>query len=218
VISLSNKPRVVPGGAGRAAHTSWSPDDLGRPAAPAAPQRDPAAEALAARERELSEAYSLGFEEGRHEGELGEAARLRSALEAARDALDVMRANEERWTGTIEENIAALAVAVARHIVDRELASDAEIVTRIVRRALGEFPVDQPVRIRVNPNDLAIIEAHGENDSAAVMGSSKRDAHWIGDPRIASGGCVVEGRDRIIDGRVDTALERAYRRIAYTDA
>jgi hypothetical protein len=28
---------------------------------------------------------------------------------------------------------------------------------------------------------------------------------------------VVEGRERIVDGRVETALERVYRRLARTD-
>jgi hypothetical protein len=29
---------------------------------------------------------------------------------------------------------------------------------------------------------------------------------------------VVEGRERIVDGRVDTALERVYRRLTYNNA
>ena len=32
------------------------------------------------------------------------------------------------------------------------------------------------------------------------------------------GGCLVEGRERIIDGRVDTSLERAYRSIGQVQA
>jgi len=73
------------------------------------------------------------------------------------------------------------------------------------------------VRVRVNPNDLSIIEANTDKPVIAE-GEKAHDVHWIGDPRIASGGCVVEGRERIVDGRVDTALERAYRRIAYHNA
>ena len=45
-----------------------------------------------------------------------------------------------------------------------------------------------------------------------------RDASWLADARVARGGCLVEGRERIVDGRVDTALERAYRRMAQIDA
>jgi flagellar biosynthesis/type III secretory pathway protein FliH len=123
-----------------------------------------------------------------------------------------------RWTGTIEENICALAVAVARQVVGRELTTDASWVLDLVKRALLEFPIDQPVRIRVNPQDLAALEANGaaaEGLQGIVQG---RDARWVADARLAPGGCVVEGRERIVDGRVDTALERIYRRLTYTHA
>jgi flagellar biosynthesis/type III secretory pathway protein FliH len=49
-------------------------------------------------------------------------------------------------------------------------------------------------------------------------GAEQRPAHWIADAQVKSGGCVVEGRDRIVDGRVDTALERVYRRLAHQNA
>jgi flagellar biosynthesis/type III secretory pathway protein FliH len=40
----------------------------------------------------------------------------------------------------------------------------------------------------------------------------------MADSRIQPGGCVVEGRERIIDGRVDTALERLYRQLSGNNA
>jgi hypothetical protein len=40
---------------------------------------------------------------------------------------------------------------------------------------------------------------------------SEVEIRWISDVSILRGGCLMEGRERIIDGRVDTALERAYR-------
>ena len=199
---------------------AWQLDDLA--VAPlrarVAEEASAASDLAAARERELAEAYTLGFDEGRREGEQAEQARLRLTVGAAEEALETLRSNEERWNGAIEENIAALAVTVARHIVDREIASDHEIVLRLVRRAVGEFRIDQPVRIRINPNDLAILEHHSELSLTNTIGAPTPDAQWIGDPRIASGGCVVEGRERIVDGRVDTGLERVYRRLTYNDA
>lgn len=166
----------------------------------------------------VADAYALGFEEGFHEGELAEQARLRAARRATEDALDVIRANEERWSDSISENIAALAVAVARHVVDRELALDPGIVEQIVSKAIVAFPIDQPVRVRVNPNDLAVLDAAGLTAGDGMDGAERRPAHWIADAQVKSGGCVVEGRDRIVDGRVDTALERVYRRLAHQNA
>ena len=102
--------------------------------------------------------------------------------------------------------------------LDREVGTEAEVTQKIVRKALDTFPIDQPVRIRVNPQDLAVLSAYAEPGSTAMPGMPARDAVWLGDVRVLPGGCIVEGRERIVDGRVDTALERVYRRIAYKDS
>jgi flagellar assembly protein FliH len=168
-------------------------------------------------ESRVAAAYREGFDAGRVEGEAVEAARLRSAVQAADDVLAELRAGEQRWAGGIEENICALAVAVARHVIGRELREDGAAVADLVRRAVAEFPVDQPLRIRVSPQDHAMIcAACGDSAAAGMLGD--RDARWVADAQIGRGGCVVEGRERIVDGRVDTALERLYRRLTYTHA
>lgn len=173
----------------------------------------------AAWEARVREAYEKGYAEGRQEGEMAEEARLRGALRAAEDALDELREGEMRWTGAIEENICALAVIVARQVIGRELADDVEPVLELVRSALAEFPVDQPMRIRLNPNDHSAIVRLATNGADPMKKlTQERDARWLPDPAIAPGGCVVEGRERIIDGRVDVALERIYRRLTYTNA
>ncbi len=164
----------------------------------------------------IADAYAQGYEEGRTEGEIAEGARLAHALRAAQGALEELRAGEVRWAGTIEENVCALAVAVARQIVGRELREDPAAVVELVRRALAEFPVDQPLRVRVSPTDLAVLTSLREADGSPVAVAEGREAHWLGDPRVEPGGVVVEGRERIVDGRVDAALERVYRRLTYT--
>ena len=211
---------VAPGAA-----PAWAPDELGAetPGEPAAGE-EPSRAATAAVESSAVEssavdgtadAYARGVADGRADAERVERERLRGAVEAAERALDALRAGEARWTGAIEENVCALAVAVARQIVGRELRADPEMVAELVRRALQEFPVDQPLVIRVHPADLATISETAGGTAGVTAG---RSARWLGDGRVRPGGCVVEGRDRIIDGRVDTALERVYRRLTGTNA
>jgi flagellar assembly protein FliH len=173
-----------------------------------------AAEAREEQERLVREAYSRGLEEGRREGEQTEGNRLKNAVRAAELALQEVRENEERWVNSVEENICALAVAVARQVVDQELTSDPGLVEGLVRRALDEFPVGQPVRIRVHPRDQAVIESRG-GDGRLPAAIGGREVQWLADANLVPGGCLVEGRDRIIDGRIDTALERVYRRLTY---
>jgi flagellar biosynthesis/type III secretory pathway protein FliH len=209
------------------ATSPWSLEDLrggvhdprrstpgaGRPAA-----KTPAQLEAEERERQLVDAYQRGHEDGRTAGEIAEGARLRHAVQAADMALEEMRENEARWAGAVEDNLCALATAIARQIVGRELATDSTVVADLVRRALAEVPLDQPVRIRVHPNDLAVLSSMTNEDGSPVTVTAGREARWLADPRVQPGGCVIEGRDRIIDGRVDTALERVYRRLTYNNA
>jgi len=170
-----------------------------------------------AHQQALDDAFSQGFDAGREAGATAEKARLESAHTAVISLLVELREREARWTDRLEENLCALSIAVGRQLFDAELQAAPAHATSLVRRALAEFPIDQPVSIRVNPSDLASITA-----AAVAEGGqgplNRADAMWIPDARVGLGGCVIEGRDRIVDGRVDTALERIYRRLTGTGA
>lgn len=168
-------------------------------------------EEQATRELELAEAYERGRADGRAEGELAERAHLRSVTSAAEQALAEIREHEAEWAATMEPNVAALAVAIAKQLLDREIASDPQVVVSLVRSALAEFPIDQTVRVRLNPFDLERLCGAGAQGTV----DEGRPASWLADVALTPGSCIVEGRERIVDGRVDTALERLYRRLAY---
>lgn len=157
-----------------------------------------------------------GFAEGRVEG-LAEGRRLeRETLAALRLTLtavvDDVAQRQEEWLEALDENLAALAVAIARQLIGRELEGNRDAVVELVRRALSQFPVGQAITIRLNPQDLTLLSDASADESA----TTRQDARWIADPRIDPGGCVVEGPDRVVDGRLDRALERVYRSL--TDA
>jgi flagellar assembly protein FliH len=167
----------------------------------------------------IDEGYARGLADGEKKAAAAAKACVDQALQLVDQVAEQMRGVASLAPSVLEENIAALAVIVARQIVAREVSLDRELVADLIRRALTEFPIEQSVRIRVHPLDLALLTIGGATagDVAAPITSS-RDASWLADPRVARGGCLVEGRDRIVDGRVDTALERAYRRMAEIDA
>jgi flagellar assembly protein FliH len=205
------------------AQARWAPDDLVRQPTPqelaAIAEAEAATTGPDPRETMVAEAYAQGFEDGRLEGEQGEQARLRTALAAAQDALDQVRDGEQAWTGTIEENVCALAVAIARQIIAREVDAGPDVIAGLVRRAIAEFGTERQLRIRVHPQDLALLQAAGaDDDDGAERLATGREVRWVADVGVARGGCVVEGRERIVDGRVDAALERMYRRLTYTHA
>ena len=202
----------------------WSPDELefegvpfgGMPIAPISPAPQVDTTHLV-HQQALDEAFTQGFDAGREAGATAERARLESAFATVASLLGDLRERESRWTERIEENLCALAVAVGRQLFDAELQAAPAHTGVLARRALTEFPIDQPVVIRVNPSDLASITAAAVADGGQLT-VGRADTQWVPDPRLAPGGCMIEGRDRIIDGRVDTALERLYRRLTGTGA
>ena len=161
-----------------------------------------------------ADAYARGRADGEATARQLAETMIATSVQALGDAIESVRTHEVRWTSNAEENIAALAIVVARHLVQREVAADPGIVRGLVQRALSQFPIDQVITVRLNPEDVSACGSTLKPDAAGRM----RDVRWISDAHIQRGGCLVEGRERIIDGRVDTSLERAYRTVGQVQA
>lgn len=205
--------------------TPWALDELPMPdifPMSEAPSRhaemssdiDVHAHLAAERTRLEADAYARGVQDAERAARSASDARMASALSALGESIASVQLHVTRWTANTEENVAAIAIAVARHIVEREVTVDHTIVRDLVQRALSQFPLDQTITVRLHPDDAATCS------SAAVADGSGRvkDVRWVSDANIIRGGCLVEGRERIIDGRVDTSLERAYRSIGQVQA
>lgn len=199
----------------------WTPGDLPRARTRSADlgAGDPGPDAAAlaalhaeALERTRAEGFEEGMRAGRREMEEALAARVDRAVALMEAAADACREALDGWMATLEGNLVALSLAAARHIIDREVQQDPAIVAALIRRGMAAFPQDQRLRIRLSPEDLSALSAEGVGGRPLLPGG--RDMEWIPDPLIGSGGCMVEGPESVLDGRVDTALERLYWRLA----
>jgi flagellar biosynthesis/type III secretory pathway protein FliH len=171
-----------------------------------------AAEAAAERNRLVSDAYEAGFEAGRVTAEAAADAKMSSAIDTLHRAAAQIVEGKAKYLNALEDNLAALATVIARHIIGREVRGPADITADLIRRAVTEFPLDEPLRIRINPLDLSTLAVAPGGDAVRI--APGREITWVPDSRVQQGGCLVEGRERILDGRIDTALERTYRRLA----
>ncbi|MBL8981088.1 MAG: hypothetical protein JNL26_02835 [Gemmatimonadetes bacterium] len=199
----------------------WALEDLGGSGdamhyVSAADDRAPVVDVVALEQ----EAFDRGYQRGQLAGVQAEAARVRAALSAIDDALLRLQGEAEAWVGNARENVCAIAIAVARQIITREIEADPSQVAALATRALAEIPVDQPVVVRMHPDDLRVLESLPDEAGSgrATLAGDRPQVQWVADARVSRGGCLLEGRDRIIDGRIDTALERLYRRLTATDA
>ena len=161
----------------------------------------------AAQEQAVADAYAQGRADGEEAAQLRLEPEITLAVSALRDAVQSIQLHEARWLSNVEENLAAVAVAVARHIVQREVVTDPTFIRDVVLNAVSQYPMDQAITVRLNPGDLAACREILTNDVLAIA----PNIQWMADSTLQRGGCLTEGRERIIDGRVDTALERVYR-------
>ena len=204
---------------GTFASSTWTLEELHQPSlSPSnlSPNDDASLAAVsvlnAERDRLVAQAYDAGFEAGREAATTTDAVAFANAVRLLEQAATQVRENEQRACANLEENLAALAVTIARQIIGREVRSTPDLIIDLVRSAVSEFPVEQPLRIRVNPLDLSTLSV--VSDGVAIRIAPDREITWAADPRITPGGCMVEGNERIIDGRVDTALERVFRTLS----
>lgn len=147
---------------------------------------------------EASELRAAAYEEGR-EAALAE---LNFILLEAHERRDSALAGAER-------DVLRLAVKLAEKIIGREIERDDATLADIVSAALRHARQQESLTVRVNPADLPGLQAH--RDRLDPSGRA-RFIDLVADPRVAHGGCVIEGESGTVDARLDTqlrVLERA---------
>jgi flagellar assembly protein FliH len=164
-------------------------------------------------EEELEIAFQQGLERGEQKGLEKARREMKSVLVTVEKAAEQLAGIRKQWTSALEQNVSALALVVARLLVDREMEVSPEILSGLLKKALAHFPPNQSVRIRVNPADLAILTSPSDVGKGRPAPGEEREVRWISDATVGRGGCVVEGPDRIVDGRIEAALERVYRKV-----
>jgi type III secretion protein L len=179
--------------------TSWTLPDLRIAARPSTGgDTDPDAE------------YERGYADGMSAGIARGEERLQAAESLLQHAAEALNASKAPLVQDLERNLHALALAVARRLVMHELEADPELTAKLVRRALELVDPEAALAIRVHPQDL---EALKEPIAIAAGGEGIVELRWIADPDLDRGSFLLEGPQRIVDGRLDTALRSLYERL-----
>lgn len=156
--------------------------------------------------------HQAGWLEGHAAAMAERAVAAEEAAAASAAAAAALRVVAERLRAQVTSTVGALAVAMARHLVEHELQQQPALLHQLVERALALAPMNGTVTVRLHPGDLTALESLGEMPDAATSGVELR---WVGDATIGRGGCLVEGPTAIVDGRVDRALLDIYEQISH---
>jgi flagellar assembly protein FliH len=165
-------------------------------------------EELGALERE---AWEHGFEEGRRAGNAAARAEQLAAIDEQRAQtarlaaiLQLLARPLAELDERMHQQLAALAGAVARQLVRRELRAQPEQIIAVIRETLGLLPANsQGARIALHPDDAALVRAR--------LAEPHTERAWtlIEDPVISRGGCRVSSEHSLIDATVEARLGAA---------
>jgi flagellar assembly protein FliH len=146
------------------------------------------------------EARAAGLREGREQGRLEARSTLGEQVVELQSICTVALDERQRLLERTEADMVALSLAVAAHICRLQGAIDSRLAEEAVRAALKRVGNEGNARVRLNPVNLATVEA-AVNDPHAS--ESQRNVQFLPDPAVTPGGCLVE----VTAGTVDATLE-----------
>ena len=159
-------------------------------------------------EQRLHETYQKGFQEGQVAArkELqGQVDTMAARLARTIEELSGMR---QRFRHEAEEEVVALAIAIARRILHRELTVAPEALAGLLKAALEKIEAREVHRVRIRPEDLPLVQQHLDQ-----MGLPQR-VELIADPGLERGAIILDSSRGALDASVETQLAEIERGFA----
>lgn len=118
---------------------------------------------------------------------------------------NLLAVKEERFRvlSTIEQDVLKLAVKLAEKIIGREIQQDETTRGEIVLNALRAARQKEMLTVRVNANDLPLLEQMRERIDAF---NRAQYIDFVADQAVVEGGCIIESASGTIDARLETQL------------
>ncbi|MFJ6028450.1 FliH/SctL family protein [Pseudarthrobacter sp. NPDC092424] len=135
-----------------------------------------------------------------------EARQLAGLLQSAAAALD---ARILPTVSAAEETLVAAAVELAEAVLGYELADRSKAARAALDRALSGSKGLDPVSIRMNPQDLAVLERAAATGVDLGNEPGRTAVVLIPDPALSPGDAIAELPHGFLDAKIGTALARA---------
>ncbi len=104
----------------------------------------------------------------------------------------------------VEQDVLKLSVKLAEKIIGREIKSNKQTIADTVATAMRNVRQQERLIIRVNPADFPNVE---EFKATLIHSGRFEFLDFEPDPKISSGGCVIESEVGTVDARLETQLK-----------
>lgn len=176
----------------------YSPDRTGARAAHSEDQTEQRAQA----------AYQQGLQEGHTAAAREMSAQVDVINGRLARTMEELTGVRQRFRHEAEEDVVALALAIARRILHRELTIAPEALLGLVKAALEKIDGRELHSVRVRPEDAAMIQQHFEKMDLP------RRVEVIADPGLERGAAILDSSRGALDASVETQLSEIERGFA----
>ncbi|HYL78151.1 MAG TPA: FliH/SctL family protein [Bryobacteraceae bacterium] len=159
-------------------------------------------------DQRVNAAYQKGLEDGRAAARQEIGGQLDAAYDRLARTIEELSGLRSRFRHEAEEDVVTLALAIARRVLHRELTMAPDALLGLVKVALEKIEAREVHRVRVRPEDAAMVQQHLEK-----MGLPRR-VEVTGDPGLASGAAIFDSSRGALDVSVETQLAEIERGFA----
>jgi flagellar assembly protein FliH len=138
---------------------------------------------LAAIERH---AHAEGYDQGERAGTEAAGIAARGLLRRLAATIDELSSTRQDVFRRTERQVVELAMAIAKHMLQRELNVDRGLLLAMARVALDGLGDHEAATIRLHPDDYAIVRASADREWASDQ------VTVVADPAVEQGGCLVQ--------------------------
>lgn len=151
-------------------------------------------------EKRIADAHAAGLREGETAARARAAAEVQPVLEKLTRSIEDLAQIRVRLRKQAEGDTIKLSLAIAKRVLRRELAMDADAMRGLVTAALEKLQVQEICRVRTNPSQAAAITACLRQ----TVSNSKVEV--IPDGSLQPGGVIFETNQGNLDASVDSQL------------
>jgi flagellar assembly protein FliH len=159
-------------------------------------------------ERRIGTAHRQGFEEGQAAAGKSLAGQVEAMQLKLARSIEELTGSRLRFRREAEQDVVALALAVARRILHRELTMAPEALLGLVKAALEKLEAGEAHRVRVSRADAPAIQQFFERTSGS------QSVEVLADASLAPGAVLIESPRGLLDASVDTQLAEIERGFA----
>lgn len=159
-------------------------------------------------EEKIRTAYQQGLQEGRAAARQEMGGQLEAMNVHMARAIEEMSGMRQRFRQEAEEDVVALALAIARRILHRELTVAPEALLGLVKAALEKIEAREVHQVRIRPEDAPMVRQFLEK-----MGLPQK-VEVISDPGLERGAAILDSTRGALDASVETQLAEIERGLA----